>query len=599
MPDYIRAVVFVLVLGGLTFAVTIKPLSVLAGRQRILAWCGIWLALTVSFFLARNFWLILPVSAVILLISMKWEDDKTVLYLLAFCMAPVVVITMPGFGGLNNLVAFTFQDFLALLLLVPALLSTSGTKSRFGNAARSHAFCLFCPCFHSHLSGNNSYQHFAHVLRLGLSMLVPFLAFSTLVNTEGKMRGAIHAMIFAAVSLALVGVFEFVKHWHVYDPAFASWANASYLLRGGQLRAFGPMLDPITFGTVFMVGIGLCLAIPKKLLSTGQRAILVALLVGGLISPFSRGPWLGTVVILVVFLLTGPNPVGSLLKFTTMGAAAIFLLIMTPIGDRIINLLPYVGSEENTVTAEYRTKLLENAWIVIQRNPVFGSVDYLQTPEMQEMIQGQGIIDIVNTYLQVALNAGFVGLGLFVLFFAAVLAGLARAFMALAGIRFRLKLMARALFATLCGLLVTIFTVSSVGHIPYFYWILAGLCVAQTRIIRAHIAAARLEASATAPPESPFPAQPDPVGAPTSPSAALQAAGGFSVVDAPPLTGLRARIVNAGMWTVTGHVVENLIRLGTSLVMTRLLVPGDFGLMAVALTIPASLADAVGFGHPQ
>ena len=62
------------------------------------------------------------------------------------------------------------------------------------------------------------------------------------------------------------------------------------------------------------------------------------------------------------------------------------------------------------------------------------------------------------------------------------------------------------------------------------------------------------------------------------------------MVDAPPLTGLRARIVNAGMWTVTGHVVENLIRLGTSLVMTRLLVPGDFGLMAVALTIPASLA---------
>ena len=50
--------------------------------------------------------------------------------------------------------------------------------------------------------------------------------------------------------------------------------------------------------------------------------------------------------------------------------------------------------------------------------------------------------------------------------------------------------MARALFATLCGLLATIFTVSSVGQIPYLYWILAGLCVAQTRIIRAHIAAA-------------------------------------------------------------------------------------------------------------
>src|SRR5688500_305743 len=98
MPDYLRALVFVLTLGGLTFAVTVKPLSLLAGRQRILAWWGIWLALTVCFFLTRNYWLILLFSAVILLVSMKWEDDKTVLYLLTFCMAPVVVIAMPGFG---------------------------------------------------------------------------------------------------------------------------------------------------------------------------------------------------------------------------------------------------------------------------------------------------------------------------------------------------------------------------------------------------------------------------------------------------------------------------------------------------------------------
>ena len=68
------------------------------------------------------------------------------------------------------------------------------------------------------------------------------------------------------------------------------------------------------------------------------------------------------------------------------------------------------------------------------------------------------------------------------------------------------------------------------------------------------------------------------------------------MADAPPIAGLRARIVNAGMWTVTGHVVETLVRLGTSLVMTRLLVPGDFGLMALALTIPTSLAMLSDFG---
>lgn len=517
MPDYLRALVFVMALGGLTFAVTVKPLSVLAGRQRILVWFGIWFTLTVCFFLVRNFWLILVVSGVVLFISRKWESDRTVLYLLSFCMTPCAVVFMPGFGGINNLVALTFQDFLVLLLLVPALLAAVATKSRFGNPAKMLLFTYFA------LVSILTFREttFTDTLRtsfsLILSMLVPFLAFGTLVNNEEKMRGVIRAMIFAAVSLSLVSVFETVKHWHVYEPAFASWAKASYGLRGGGLRASGPMLDAIPFGILFMTAIGFCFAIPKKLLTKAQRIILVTLLLAGLISPFARGPWLGTAVILVVFLLTGPNPIGEFVKSTVIGTTSIFLLILTPVGDRIINLLPYVGSEESTVTADYRTQLLENSWIVIRRNPLFGSIDFTQTPEMQEMIQGQGIIDVVNTYLVVALRTGFVGLGLFLLFFVAVLTGLARAFMALPESDNELKLTARALFATLCGLLVTIFTVSSVSHIPYFYWILAGLCVAQTRIIRAQMESSRLKASVTTSLEKPSFPKPDPGRRPYTP----------------------------------------------------------------------------------
>jgi hypothetical protein len=182
MPDYLRALVFVLSLGGLTFAVTLKPLSLLAGRQRLLAWIGIWLGLTVCFFLARNFWLILLVSSAILLISMKWEKDRTVLYLLAFCMAPTTVITVPGFGGINNLMALTFQDFLALLLLVPILLWGRFMKSELARAPRIIIFAYFS------LVAILTFREttFTDTLRitfgLVLSMLVPFLAFSTVVK---------------------------------------------------------------------------------------------------------------------------------------------------------------------------------------------------------------------------------------------------------------------------------------------------------------------------------------------------------------------------------------------------------------------------------
>lgn len=86
-------------------------------------------------------------------------------------------------------------------------------------------------------------------------------------------------------------------------------------------------------------------------------------------------------------------------------------------------MLPYIGTlEKDNIT--YRERLLDNSLIVIERNLWFGSFDFRKTPEMQSMVQGQGIIDIVNTYLNLALRFGVVGLALFVAFFASALLSL-------------------------------------------------------------------------------------------------------------------------------------------------------------------------------
>ena len=53
---------------------------------------------------------------------------------------------------------------------------------------------------------------------------------------------------------------------------------------------------------------------------------------------------------------------------------------------------------------------------------------------------------------------------------------------------------------------------------------------------------------------------------------------------------LKSRILLAGAWTVGAYGAEAAIRLLTSLIMTRLLFPEAFGLMAIVSTIPAALA---------
>jgi len=159
-----------------------------------------------------------------------------------------------------------------------------------------------------------------------------------------------------------------------------------------------------------------------------------------------------------------------------------------------MNLIPYYGeTERGNIT--YRETLIENSLIVIMRHPLFGSTNYLQTREMESMRQGQGIIDIVNTYLGIALEKGLVGVGLFIGFFASICWGIFRSFRRLPGANYEEWILGRSLLASLCGILLIIFTVSSVSIIPIVYWSVAGMGVAymnsldrskQARAIEAH-----------------------------------------------------------------------------------------------------------------
>jgi O-antigen/teichoic acid export membrane protein len=52
---------------------------------------------------------------------------------------------------------------------------------------------------------------------------------------------------------------------------------------------------------------------------------------------------------------------------------------------------------------------------------------------------------------------------------------------------------------------------------------------------------------------------------------------------------LRQRVLRAGGWSIAGFALAQVIRFGTNLVMTRLLVPEMFGVMAIAHTVMIGL----------
>src|SRR5262245_53429100 len=59
---------------------------------------------------------------------------------------------------------------------------------------------------------------------------------------------------------------------------------------------------------------------------------------------------------------------------------------------------------------------------------------------------------------------------------------------------------------------------------------------------------------------------------------------------APDRISLKKRVLRAGTWSLAGHGLSQAIRFGSNLLMTRLLVPDMFGVMAIASILAMCLA---------
>ena len=157
----------------------------------------------------------------------------------------------------------------------------------------------------------------------------------------------------------------------------------------------------------------------------------------------------------------------------------VVLAALSPWGDSIVDNIPFIGSVGNE-TVEYRKRLAETSWLLILQNPIFGSRNFLAY--MEELRQGEGIIDLVNAYATIALSYGLVGLGLFVGFFATILVKCVKSVRQVSSIDPGFALAGAALAAVLVAALAMLFTVNLYMSIGVLTWSLAGMAVAYARI---------------------------------------------------------------------------------------------------------------------
>ena len=490
MPETLRALAIILVIATLFFAFVNSFANTFTKVEDFKLRRNLWLALTIAAFLANNFWIYLAIAVPLLIHFKRHESNIPALFFFILFVLPMATIQIPGLGLINFLFDISYQRVLFLLILLPAFLFLLGRSDtppigRTGPDKALLAYLLLSVMiFLREENFTNLMRQFFYMF---IDVFLPYFVISRSLKDSQSFRDAILSLVLAIMVLAPLAIFESLKHWLLYASVKASLGledgMTGYLGRDGILRAITSTGQPIVLGYLMVVGLGLYFFLQPSIKKKFNRRIGLALLITGLIAPLSRGPWVGSLVLLIVFTITGRKPARRLMSMA-MAALIIFpLLTIVPGGDRLINLLPFIGSMDKG-SVDYRSDLLTNSMIVIQRNLWFGSNNFLDTPEMEALRQGEGIIDIVNSYIGITLEYGVVGLGLFVSFFALVLLGIFRAMRSISDKSSEEYLLGRVLLSTLLAILVTIFTVSSISLIPIIYWSVAGLGVAYVQMVR-------------------------------------------------------------------------------------------------------------------
>lgn len=486
--ESLRAFIIVVVFASIVFHFCRKVLKNDFDMVQFKHFRTIWFTvLTIAFF-ANNYWLYTVVAG-FYVYQMSKREHKLSLYFLLLFIVPPMGQDLPGLGIMDHFFSLDHPRLLALVLLLPFFVSARSTNLIPLGKLHSDKLLILFIILATFLEIRGT--TFTDALRRGFStffldMFLPYYFASRVVKSMDDIKRAFTILTIVTFIAALIGLFEWVKHWSMFfalPDMLGAHRFGGYMSRGGSMRAVSSLGHPIVFGLILAASLGAFLVVSnsvknKRFHKAGMFTILAALFASG-----SRGPWLGAVFFGSIFSLTGDKPAKRVVYLLATLMLVIGALAVIPGAEKYYNMLPFLGTTE-AENVEYRQRLFTNSMIVIGHYPFFGSVTFMETPEMQAMIQGEGIIDIVNTYIGMALNYGYVGAGLFISTFLSIVYAIYANMKRMRDKNGETYYIGRCVLASLISILFTITTVSYILVVPSFNFAIAGIGAAYAEIVR-------------------------------------------------------------------------------------------------------------------
>lgn len=462
-------------------AFLLAPKFAPCGKMRIAA---IWAGVTVcAYLIPNNLTALVAIGFVMLTLAPLDARSRVYLYIAILPALPHYFTTDIPFPGLNYLIDMDFAKLAALAILGPVFVGKL-TAPR-PPALKTVDVLLLAFVF---VSGVLTIRElpFTSMVRATANqfilVFIPYVAISRTLQSQEDVTNAFKALFFSIAILAFIGVISTARHWNYYAYLADSINYKVYVEhRSGLLRIYGPLV-PTLLG--YLMGVGVVCAMFLQSLKERPGYYMLAILpVFGFtaLATGSRGAWIAAIATVAFYiLLPRLNKIGRSLLVVALAGGVFGMVGAMGLGASIFSD-PYG-------TFAYREELLRTSLRQIADYPLFGSAGFRDSPRFAHLVQGEGIVDIVNSYLQVALSYGLVGFGLI---FGANFVVLRRGLKILdqghrlrrttdkaaAGLR-----SAAALVALHMGFLAMIATVSAVSYVWHYGFIILGLTAAQARV---------------------------------------------------------------------------------------------------------------------
>lgn len=424
MANNLSVLITILGISAFTFIFLNKSLKPALGSKDFNLWIISWVCLTSISFLSFNLLMLFALSGLFIFIISKKVENKLGLYF-------AIIFVIPGYLLQTPLLNLNYQKVVSLTILFPLFLAMKFTR-KDQKPPRSMAdvflavylILLFALSFRGIYikPGEGNILTYPACIKFGIDIFVdyfiPYYVASRYIKTFDQLKTALFALVTICIILAPLAVFEIGASKLLYlvlpGSLHTEWMIGE-VFRSGMLRATTSIEHPLYLGMLMMIGLGLYVFVSNYIKNKFLMFVGLGIICAGLIAPLSKGPWTGTAVMFVMLYLFSTNKLKNGAIFIMLMSILTVIVLNSGQADRIISLLPFVGNVDSG-NVDYREVLFQQSLIVIQDFPLFGMFDPTKHKAMLPLYQGEGIVDIVNLYLGVAMTSGLVGLFLYLSF---------------------------------------------------------------------------------------------------------------------------------------------------------------------------------------